>query len=294
MDRIRWPAFLGIAALHVMCLFAPATFSWSALVLAVILYWAVCGLGISMGYHRLLTHRGFKAPPWFRYALAALGTMNWQGGPIRWVGIHRVHHRDSDFEEDPHSPRHGFLWAHILWCVTHDPLDRDLTVAAGDLKKERGMVWLEKYFWAPQVLLALVLFLIGGWSWVVWGVAVRTVFSYHATWLVNSASHRWGYRSFATSDDSRNNWWVSLITFGEGWHNNHHAHQRSARHGLQWYEFDSTWWTLRLLQGLGLVRDAYAAPAPPRPGFPGPAKHRRIVAARSSRGFPEREQHPPL
>jgi stearoyl-CoA desaturase (delta-9 desaturase) len=153
----------------------------------------------------------------------------------------------------------------MLWCVTHDPLGRDLTVAAGDLKKERGMVWLDRYFCAPQVLLAGVLYLLGGWSWVVWGIGVRTVFSYHATWLVNSASHTWGYRTFATSDHSRNNWWVSLISFGEGWHNNHHAHQRSARHGLKWHEFDLTWVTLCVLQRLGIVRQAYAVQAPTVP-----------------------------
>jgi stearoyl-CoA desaturase (delta-9 desaturase) len=132
-----------------------------------------------------------------------------------------------------------------------------MTFAAGDLKKDRGMVWLEKYFWLPQLALAGILYLFGGWAWVVWGVAVRTVFTYHVTWLVNSASHVWGYRNFATRDDSRNNWWVALISFGEGWHNNHHAHQRSARHGMKWYEFDPTWLTLKVLEWTRIVRDVY-------------------------------------
>lgn len=261
-DRIIWPAFTGIAVLHLACLAAPFTFSWSALAVAVFLYWAVCGLGISMGYHRLFTHRGFETSRFFYILLATLGTMNFQGGPIQWVGIHRIHHRDSDTEHDPHSPRHGFLWAHVLWCLARDPLGRDVTAAAGDLKKDPVMVWLERWFWVPQAVLAAVLYLVGGWSWVIWGVAVRTVFTYHATWLVNSASHLWGYRNFETKDDSRNNWWVALISWGEGWHNNHHAHQRSARHGLKWCEPDPTWWSLVFLRKLGIVRKLYAAEAP--------------------------------
>ncbi|MGQ0720649.1 MAG: acyl-CoA desaturase [Candidatus Eiseniibacteriota bacterium] len=266
LDRIRWDHFLGIAGLHAMCLFAPATFSWSALAVAGVLYWATCGLGISMGYHRLLTHRGFETSKAFRYLLAVLGTMNYQGGPVRWVGIHRIHHRDSDTEDDPHSPRHGFLWAHLLWCLCHDPLGRNPLDAAKDLRKEPVLAWLDRWFWVPQAVLGVVLYLLGGWGWLIWGLAVRTVFSYHATWLVNSASHTWGYQTFPTGDDSRNNWWVALISWGEGWHNNHHAHQRSARHGLRWFELDPTWWTLRALEKVGVVRGLYAAPAPGGPG----------------------------
>jgi len=262
LDRILWPHFAGLAVLHGLCVFAPFTFSWSALAVAGALYWLACGLGISMGYHRLLTHRGFETSRAFYYLLAILGTLNFQGGPIDWVGIHRTHHRDSDTDDDPHSPRHGFLWAHILWCLCRDPLGRDTSVAAGDLKKDRFLVWLNRWYVLPQILLAIVLWLLGGWSWVIWGVAVRTVFTYHATWLVNSASHTWGYRNFPTKDDSKNNWWVALLSWGEGWHNNHHAHQRSARHGLRWFELDTTWWTLVLLQKVGVVRRLYAAPAP--------------------------------
>ncbi len=261
-DRINPPHFIAIGLLHVGCLFAPFTFSWSALAVAAVLYWACCGLGISMGYHRLLTHRGFETSRAFRWTLAILGSMNWQGGPLSWVGVHRLHHRDSDEEEDPHSPRHGFLWAHLLWCVVHDPLGRDVTLAAKDLRKDRFMVWLERNMWVPQVGLAALLFALGGWSWVIWGIAVRTVFTYHATWLVNSASHTWGYKNFVTDDDSKNNPWVALISWGEGWHNNHHAHQRSARHGLKWFEFDPTFLQLKVLEKLRVVRNVYAAPAP--------------------------------
>ncbi len=262
LDRIRWDHFWGIGLLHVLCLAAPFTFSWSALAVSVFLYWLACGLGISMGYHRLLTHRGFETSRAFYYLLAILGTLNFQGGPIHWVGIHRVHHRDSDTDDDPHSPRHGFLWAHVLWCVCHDPMDRDTSVAAGDLKKDRFIVWLDKWFVLPQFVLGVVLYFLGGWSWVIWGVAVRTVFTYHTTWAVNSASHTWGYKNFETKDDSKNLWWVAALSWGEGWHNNHHAYQRSARHGLKWFELDFTWWSLVLLEKFGVVRKLYAAPVP--------------------------------
>ena len=257
-ERIRWGSFIGIAVLHLACIAAPFTFTWGALAVAGFLYWAVFGLGVSMGYHRLLTHRGFETSKFFEYLLTMLGTINFQGGPLYWVGTHRLHHRDSDTDEDPHSPRHGLLWAHVLWCLVYDHLGRDVTLAAGDLKKDRVMVWIERWFVVPQIALAGLLYLVGGWPWVIWGVAVRTVFTYHATWLVNSASHKWGYRNFETGDNSRNNWWVALFSFGEGWHNNHHAHQRSARHGLRWYEYDATWLTLWVLERLRIVQNVYA------------------------------------
>lgn len=262
--RIKWDHFFGIASMHVLALFAPSTFSWGMVLMTVILYNVICGFGISMGYHRLLTHKGFETSKAFYYFLAIMGTLNFQGGPIMWVGTHRVHHRDSDTEHDPHSPRHGFLWAHLLWCVAHDPFGRDCSMAAKDLKKDRGMVFLDKYFWVPSLVLAGVLFAIGGWPAVVWGMGVRVVFTYHATWLVNSASHTWGYKNFKTKDDSKNNWWVALISFGEGWHNNHHAHQRSARHGMRWFEFDPTYLVLRVLEVFRIVRNIYVPKALPK------------------------------
>jgi stearoyl-CoA desaturase (delta-9 desaturase) len=262
LDRIRWDHFWGIAALHGVCLMAPFTFSWGVLALTAFLYWAICGLGISMGYHRLFTHHGFKTSKPFYYLLAVLGTLNYQSGPVRWVGIHRIHHSESDTDFDPHSPRHGFLWAHLLWCVCHDPLNRDVSMAAKDLRKDPFMMWLDKWHWVPQAALGAVLFAIGGLPWFVWGIGVRVVFTYHATWFVNSASHTWGYKNFATKDDSKNLWWVALISWGEGWHNNHHKYQRSARHGLRWFEVDPTWWTLAFLQKIGVVWDLYSADAP--------------------------------
>ncbi len=254
-DRVRKGHFLAIAALHVACVFAFFHFSWSALAVTVFLLWLTASLGLSGGYHRLLTHRAFETSRFGRFLFAMLGAMCWQGGPIWWVGTHRIHHSEADHEGDPHSPHHGFVWGHMLWCLVEDPFDRDVTQAAKDLKKAPELVWLDRWFMIPNILLGVGLFLVGGWSWLLWGFAVRTVFCYHATWFVNSASHLWGYRNFETKEESRNNWWVALISWGEGWHNNHHAHQRSAKYGVRWFEVDVTWWALRVLGWVGLVRN---------------------------------------
>lgn len=258
-SRVAWPSFVGLVILHAACLAAPFTFTWSGLGVAVLLWWGAGGLGVCLGYHRLLTHRSFKTYKPVEYVLTALGTLNLQGGPIKWVGTHRIHHKESDTDLDPHSPKHGFDWSHILWCVIEDPFDRDLRKYAPDLKRDKFMVFLDRFFWLPQVVLAVVLYALGGWSWVIWGVAVRTVFTYHATWFVNSASHTWGYRNFDTRERSRNLWWVALVSFGEGWHNNHHAFPRSAAHGLYKMEWDPTYWTIKAMGWIGLAKDIHVA-----------------------------------
>ncbi len=259
--------FAGIAGLHIAAALAPFFFSWSGLGLAIILWWVVGGLGITLCYHRLLTHRSFKTPKFVEYFLTALGTMSWQGPPIKWVGTHRIHHTHSDGEGDPHSPKHGFNWAHMLWCLRRDPPGWNPCDAAKDLQRDKVLAFIDRHHFVAQFVLAGALYL-GGWawggwwlgvSWVVWGVAVRTVFVYHATWFVNSASHTWGYRNYETDDDSRNNWWVALLGFGEGWHNNHHAHQRAAAHGRRWWEFDMTYLTIKAMQAVGLASAVVSA-----------------------------------
>jgi stearoyl-CoA desaturase (delta-9 desaturase) len=259
--RPDWTVIIAIGLLHLACLAAPFTFSWSGLALFVVLAWFCGSFGITLCYHRLLTHRSFACPKWFEYLLTIIGTLNWQGGPIHWVGTHRLHHRDSDQEADPHSPRHGFTWAHITWTLMKDGEGFRSTEAAGDLVRDRFHYWLDRLFFIPQFAFAGLVYLAGhlvggaslGLSWLVWGVAVRTVVVYHGTWFVNSASHTWGYRNFTTTDDSRNNWWVAVLSFGEGWHNNHHAQQRSAAHGMRWFEFDMTYRTIQLLSLVGLA-----------------------------------------
>jgi fatty-acid desaturase len=247
---------------HLGALAALFVFSWRNFLTAVFLYWVATGLGISLGYHRLHTHRSYRAPRLLEYFFAVCGSLTLEGGPITWVATHRIHHQKSDHEGDPHSPRDGKWWAHVGWILFGESLDRLTGVVckyAPDLGKDRFYVWLNKYFWFPLVVLAAALLAIGGWQLFLWGICVRVVFGLHATWLVNSATHMWGGRRFATRDDSRNNWWVALLTFGEGWHNNHHAHPTSARHGLAWYEFDPSWITLKILRKLGIAKAVQCA-----------------------------------
>ena len=259
---MNWLTTAVLALLHVGAIAALFMFSWTALATAVFLYWIAVGLGISMGYHRLHTHRSYKVPTALEYFFAVCGTLTLEGGPIFWVATHRLHHQNSDQAGDPHSPRDGGWWAHAGWILlgeTKHNNTRLMSKYAPDLAKDRFYVWLNNYHWIPIVVLGVLLLAIGGLPMILWGVCVRVVFGLHATWLVNSATHMWGSRRFHTHDDSRNNWWVALLTFGEGWHNNHHAHPTSARHGLAWYEFDPTWITLKLLRRFGVARSIQVA-----------------------------------
>jgi stearoyl-CoA desaturase (delta-9 desaturase) len=254
---MNWLTTSVLALLHLGAIAALFMFSWTALATAVFLYWIATGLGISMGYHRLHTHRSYKVPTALEYFFAVCGTLTLEGGPIFWVATHRVHHQNSDQDGDPHSPRDGGWWAHAGWILlgeTKHNNTRLMSKYAPDLAKDRFYVWLNNYHWVPIVVLGVLLLALGGLPMILWGVCFRVVFGLHATWLVNSATHMWGSRRFSTRDDSRNNWWVALLTFGEGWHNNHHAHPTSARHGLAWYEFDPTWITLKLLRRFGIAR----------------------------------------
>jgi fatty-acid desaturase len=249
-------------AFHVVAVASLFFFSWANLLVAVVLHWLVVGFGISLGYHRLHTHRGYKTSRAFEYFLAICGTMAMEGGPIFWVATHRVHHRHSDKDGDPHSPNEGGFWAHMGWIMFGDRLHSSAACAskyAPDLAADPFYEWLTRYHWVPMTAVGLLLLAFGGWAMAGWGIFVRTVVGLHFTWLVNSATHMWGSRRFDTRDDSRNSWWVALLTFGEGWHNNHHAHPVSARHGLAWYEFDISWLTLRCLNAVGLVRDVKVA-----------------------------------
>ena len=215
-----------------------------------------------MGYHRLLTHRGYTTPKWLEYLLTVCATLALEGGPIFWVATHRIHHKYSDREGDPHSPRDGKWWAHVGWIVMGKSMHRDTSTLARyvpDLAKDRFHVWITSYHYVPMTLLAIVLFILGGLPYLLWGIFLRTVVGLHATWLVNSATHSWGSRRFATRDRSTNSWWVALFTWGEGWHNNHHAHPVSARHGLKWYEVDFNWYGIWVLKKLGLARQVHCA-----------------------------------
>ncbi len=252
----NWGTTVFLAIAHVGTIAALFFWSWPALICALVLYWVGGSLGIGMGFHRLLTHRGYRVPKLVEYFLVTCGTLALEGGPIQWVVTHRIHHAHTDRVGDPHTPRDGGWWAHIGWILRgiQDYDQAAIERYAPDLAKVRYYRWLNRYYYVPLIVVSVGLLLFGGWSVLFWGLFLRVTLALHATWLVNSATHMWGRRRFDTGEDSRNSWWVALLTFGEGWHNNHHAHPTSARHGLKWYEIDFNWWGIRVLQFVGLAR----------------------------------------
>ena len=259
---INWITTIAMLAFHVAAVAAFFYIDLGAIITAVVLYFVAGMLGIGMAYHRLLTHRSYKTPLWMEYFLTLCATLALEGGPIFWVATHRVHHQKSDRDGDPHTPREGSFWAHMGWIIMGQGLHQETALLARytpDLSRDAFHVALTKWHWVPQVVVGLVLLAFGGIPYVLWGIGARTVFGLHTTWAVNSATHLWGSRRFATKDDSTNNWWVALVTFGEGWHNNHHAHPTSARHGLAWYEVDLNWMGISFLRMLGLAWDVKVA-----------------------------------
>lgn len=256
--EVNWLTTSVMVAFHIGAIAALFFFSWKALFISLFLWWVSGSLGIGMGYHRLLTHRGYKTPKWVEYFLTTCATLALEGGPIFWVATHRIHHQLTDKPGDPHSPRDGKWWSHMGWILLGKAMHRSTTELAPyvpDLRKDKYHVWLSKYHWIPVVVVGLTVLALGGWQLVLWAVFLRTVVGLHATWLVNSATHLWGSQRFNTGDDSTNNLLIALLTFGEGWHNNHHAHPSSARHGLTWWEIDTNWYGIQALRLLGLAWD---------------------------------------
>jgi stearoyl-CoA desaturase (delta-9 desaturase) len=253
---INWMAVIPFTIVHVGAVAALFYFSWPAFWTAVFLYWLALCPGIGMCYHRLLTHRSYVVPKWLEYIMAVCGCLALEGGPLNWVTTHRIHHQYSDKDGDPHTPRDGKWWAHIVWMLVGDATRasaEDCRRYSPDLMKDKFLMWLSRNNALPVLALSGVLFLIGGLPFFLWGVCFRITANLHATWMVNSLTHFWGTRRFETRDDSRNNAMVALLSFGEGWHNNHHAHPTSARHGLAWYEFDMSWMMIHLLERMGVA-----------------------------------------
>ncbi len=260
---INWSTCITMVIFHIGAVAALFMFSWPVVVATLLLWWLAGGLGIGVGYHRLLTHRGFKTPKLVEYFLTLCGTLALEAGPIAWVTTHRIHHAHTDKAGDPHTPRDGSWWAHMGWVLrgTAQRYDDDVCERyAPDLMKDPVHRWFEKYYYVPLIALGVVLLAIGGWPMLFWGIFFRVTLGLHGTWLVNSATHLWGTRRFETTDDSRNSWWVALLSFGEGWHNNHHAHPRAARHGLTWYEVDFNWWSIQVLRRLRLAKAVKLVP----------------------------------
>ena len=281
--RINWITAAVMLLFHAGAIAALFCFSWKNLAAFAIMYFFAINVGIGMAYHRLLTHRGYRVPRWLEYVFTACGTTALEGGPIFWVATHRVHHQNSDHEGDPHTPREGAWWSHAGWIISGRALHSETALLgryAPDLTRDRGHVWLSRFHWLPLALTGIAQLVIGAalapaghalygaLSMLLWGTFLRVTLGLHATWLVNSATHIFGSRRFDTKDDSRNSWWVALLTGGEGWHNNHHAHPVSARHGLAWYEFDANYYGIWLLAKLGLatkVQTAHYDPSNPKP-----------------------------
>jgi stearoyl-CoA desaturase (delta-9 desaturase) len=260
-EDIVYPATIPFLLAHLACGAAVWTGVTSeAVVLGVALY-VLRMFGICAGYHRYFSHRAFKTGRTFQFLLAILAQSSAQRGVLWWAAKHRWHHKHSDTELDVHSPRQrGFLYAHLGWIFTPSHHETDYG-AVPDLAKFPELVWLDRHPYLPAALLGLAAWLIAGWSGLVVGFFWSTVAVWHATFSINSLAHVSGRRRYVTGDDSRNNWWLAILTMGEGWHNNHHAYQSSARQGFRWWEFDPTFYILKLLSWARIVGDLQAPPA---------------------------------
>jgi stearoyl-CoA desaturase (delta-9 desaturase) len=272
--RIDWARVVPFIGLHLACLGVIwVGFSWVALWTAVALY-AVRMFAITGFYHRYFSHKAFKTSRPVQFLFGLIGATSVQRGPLWWAAHHRNHHRHSDTELDVHSPvQHGFLWSHMGWFLTRAGFRTDRSVIR-DLLRFPELRLLDRFDVLVPVALAVGLFLAGGWleehhpelgtsgpQLLIWGFFVSTVVLFHATVTINSLAHQIGSRRYETRDDSRNNWWLALLTFGEGWHNNHHHFPGSARQGFRWWEFDLTYYVLRLFAVVGLVWDLKPVPA---------------------------------
>lgn len=278
--KIDWAAVFVVAGIHLLAMAAliPWLFSWTGLVLALAGVYVFGTLGVNLGYHRLLSHRSFKCPLWVERIMVLLGVCCLEKTPGQFVATHRAHHQHSDEDSDPHSPAKTFFWGHMGWIFvenpsmsnasTYDRYAKDIFRDPFYLRLERNLLWLWIYG-IHAVMYYLAGFFCGwlliegtvmggvqlGLSVLVWGVLVRTVLVWHITWSVNSIGHVWGYRNFETNDNSRNSLLVGLISNGEGFHNNHHADQRSAAHGFKWWELDISYFTIVMLKWVGLAWD---------------------------------------
>lgn len=278
-DNIHWPYLVPIASVHLLALlaFVPALFSWSGLLLIPIGIQVFGTLGVNLCYHRLLTHRSLEVPQWLEHIFTTLAICCLEDTPVRWVATHRLHHNHSDDDQDPHSPVEQFWWGHAGWLFRRNPSLRTLDFYhkyARDILSDSYYMYLEKrphvvlYIYAAHAAVIMALGYgvgyawLGTWqgatqlalSWLVWGVFVRTVAVWHITWSVNSLTHRFGYRTYSTDENSRNNWLVALLAAGEGWHNNHHHDPASASVQHRWWEIDLTYYTIRFLAAVGLAK----------------------------------------
>lgn len=266
LKEIDWTVLLWIGGMHAGCVAAPFFFSWSALGVCIFLHWVTCSIGICLAYHRYLSHRSFKMSKPAEFGTLLCGVLSGEGTPLMWAATHRMHHQLSDHDGDPHSPLDGKWWSHMMWVfVRHDPKYQEMLYKryASELMERPLIQFFERTFGMWLMGSGAALFglgwalggLTGAIGMLVWGLCVRQTAAYHTTWLINSATHIWGYRNYETRDQSRNIWWVALLAYGEGWHNNHHAHPTLAPAGHRWWEADITWWSIKLLRFFGQATD---------------------------------------
>ena len=258
IKSVDWPVLAWMIGIHVGAVAALFFFSWQAFVAMLVMHWLTCSIGICLGYHRFLSHKSLKLRTPARILVNLCGVLSGEGSPLMWAATHRVHHARSDLHGDPHTPNDGSWWSHIVWLfMNHDKKCREALYQryVPDLLKDPVLVFFEKTYGPILILSGVALYAFGGWPWLLWGLCFRMFVAYHSTWFVNSATHIWGYRNYETDDRSRNLWWVALLSYGEGWHNNHHAHPRLARAGHKWWEIDMTFYAIRALQFVGLAYD---------------------------------------
>lgn len=263
-ESLDWGIISFLALVHILAITALFFFSWKAFAAFIIMY-VVTGMGITFGFHRLFTHRSFKVPKWLEYIAALAGTFALQGSVLKWVGHHRMHHAYADQTKDPHNSNRGFWFSHIFWTCYNDPSRDDPKVLkkfARDIAADPVLVFMssDAFLIASQTTLGVLLWVLGGFEVMLWGIWLRLAVNYHVTWFVNSAAHLWGYRSYEVNDSATNNWWVALLTFGEGWHNNHHAYADVAPAGHRWWEIDVTYMLIKTLSWVGLARDIKLPP----------------------------------
>jgi stearoyl-CoA desaturase (delta-9 desaturase) len=271
--RIDWPRVVPFLALHVGCLAAFATGASPFAVAVALALFALRMFAVTAFYHRYFSHRAFRTSRAAQFGFALLGSSAAQRGPLWWASHHRHHHAHADQETDSHSARnHGFLWSHLGWFLSRGSFATRAS-RVPDLARYPELRWLDRYDVVVPALLAIALFALGAWleravpalgttgpQLLVWGFCISTVALYHATFTINSLAHRFGRRRYPTRDDSRNNLWLALLTFGEGWHNNHHHFPAAARQGFYWWEIDLSYYGLRLLAAIGVVWDLRPVP----------------------------------
>ena len=263
----HWVASIPFFLVHVIAVVGVAYlgWSWKGFALAIALYY-IRMFGVTGGYHRYFSHRTYRTSRAFQFFLAVLGQSSLQKGALWWAAHHRDHHKFSDTPKDPHSYRDfGFWQSHVGWILQKETEETNYKNIP-DLARYPELRWLNKWHVVPGVVLAVSLWLIGSWPALVWGFFVSTTLLWHGTFTINSLSHKFGNRRYETSDDSKNNWLLALITMGEGWHNNHHHYQRSCAQGFYWWEVVMTFYILKALSWVGLVWDIQTAPAKVKDG----------------------------